>query len=213
MQFTTPLFLAALVAAVAAGDNKNWSNHQTTVDNSKATTHQTQGAGFACRRGDLSLIARGDFVMNGNSGVVDNASGNLGNCAFGERSEEHEEERDILEGLRTLEILEARGSNTDWKNEQMTYDGSSASTVQQGGASLQCRRGSFIMNGNSGHVSNKGGNMGNCLVQRSTDLALRDLGAMTRRFQARSLPDEHQDLAAEYLRRHAVELELIADSA
>ncbi|CEH16625.1 hypothetical protein CBOM_06555 [Ceraceosorus bombacis] len=184
MQFRNVVLAAALVAAAYAQNSP-------------------RSADVACARG------------------LDHQTRSVGACSHFERSEKELAARDFEEGLRTLDVLQARN------DKQMSVDShdqttNESQTKQTTSGSFHCRRSDFTLgnfsrrdttismgSGSNNDWKNEGGNVGNCNLRRSDALAIADLGAMTRRFAARDLTDEHKDIAVEHLRRHAADLDLL----
>lgn len=184
MQFRNVILAAALVAAAYA-------------------QNEPRSADVSCARG------------------LDHQARSVSACNHVERSEKELATRDFEEGLRTLDVLQARGNDKTFTADSHDTTVNHSQTENTNAGSVNCRRSDFTlsnftrrggvdMGSGIGTVfNNKGGNVGNCNIDRRSALAIADLGAMTRRFAARDLADDHKDIAVEHLRRHAADLDLL----
>lgn len=210
-----------VLGALASNDhNSNSDNHSD--DHSSSDQTLNQGGYFGgC---GLAVNARGAPVQRRALLTFDhtNSNGNVqGNiCGRSELQEAEAEKRDIHEGFNALDILTRRGNDHNSNSDDHSDDHSSSSSTANGGGYFGgCRRADFSSAVGQAMASgqplmsfdntNGSGNVQGNLCARSAQLAIRDIGGMYRRFQARSFDETSADEAAEVLRRHAEHLGLL----
>lgn len=185
-----------VVGLVAAKNDHNTDVNDSNWDFSKSSTDINQGAYVNC-----GMHARGDIT----SGAI-HGSGNVGQnfCRRSEIMEEHMEARDLDAGFEAYDYLTSRSNDHNTNVDNSNHDYSQSYTHGNGGAVINCRRGDIT----SGPIFGSGNN-GQNFCRRSTQLAIKDLGAVYRRMVERDLTVEQAEHGAAFLRRHAAELGLI----
>lgn len=191
------IFLAPFVVGfVAASNDHNSDVNNSNWDFSKSETDIKQGGFMSCGMHSRDVITGG---ISGNGNQAQN------HCRRSEIMEEHLEARDLDAGFEAFDALTRRSDDHNTKVDNSNHDYSQAYTYGKGGAVLQCRRQDIITGGIGGN-----GNQAQNHCRRSTQLAIKDLGAVYRRMVERDLSAEEAEHGAAFLRRHAAELGLLS---
>ncbi|PWN34622.1 uncharacterized protein FA14DRAFT_160144 [Meira miltonrushii] len=191
------VFLAPFVVGFVAASNDHNSNvNNSNWDNSHSETDINQGAFMSCGMHSRSIITGG---IGGSGNQAQNS------CRRSEIMEEHLEARDLDAGFEAFDALTRRSNDHNTNVDNSNHDNSQSVTHGNGGAVLQCRRQDIITGGIGGN-----GNQAQNYCRRSTQLAIKDLGAVYRRMVERDLSAEEAEHGAAFLRRHATELGLLS---
>lgn len=184
-----------VVGFVAASNDHNSNVNNSNTDDSHSTTDITQGSYMSCGM-------RRDVITGGIGGSGNQAQNH---CRRSEIMEEHLEARDLDAGFEAYDALTSRSNDHNSNVDNSNHDNSQSTTNGVGGAVFACRRQNVITGGIGGS-----GNQAQNSCRRSTQVALKDLGAVYRRMVERDLSAEEAEHGAAFLRRHAAELGLVS---